>query len=70
MICPFPQLVSAFQGSQRFLLYSSRRRQRRPKARTREGAVLTSAGPKGVSRNGYLALLCAYTLALNVLKTL
>lgn len=46
MICPFPQLVSAFQGSHRFLLYSSRRRQRRPKAKTREGGVLTSAGLK------------------------
>lgn len=43
MICLFPQLVSAFQGSHRFLLFS-RRRQRRPKAKTYEGGVLTSAG--------------------------
>lgn len=56
---PFPQLVSAFQGSQRFLLSFFRRRQRRLKAKSREGAVVTSGGPKGGSRNGYLALLCS-----------
>lgn len=46
------------------------RRPRRPKAKTWKGAVLTSAGLKGVSRNGYLALLSSYTLALIILKTL
>lgn len=50
----FPQLVSAFPGSHRFLLSFFRRRQRRLKAKTREGAVVTSGGPKGGSRSGYL----------------
>ena len=70
MICPFPQLVSALQGSHRFLLYSSRRRQRRPRAKASEGAVLTSPVPTEVSRNGYLALLCSYTLAFIAVQTL
>lgn len=67
---PCPQLVSAFQGSHRFPLYFFRRRQRRHKATTREGAVVTSGDPKGGSRNGYLVLLGLYTLSLIALKTL